>query len=160
MRGSRTSPRRFETTVRERWYLHNYWPLLRELRDALRTEPNVRLGVLFGSTATGRAHAASDIDIVVSLADSSMGRIADLSSRLAARLGRDVQLVRLEDARQAPQLMRALTTQGRVLVDRDGEWPAIVEEAPRWLVRAHRAEKRDALAAYTAAFTEQASRRS
>ena len=52
--GRRTSARRFETSLREEAYLRRHWPLLSELRDALRTEPNVRLAVLFGSQATGQ----------------------------------------------------------------------------------------------------------
>ena len=35
-----------------------HWPLLRELRDALRTEPNVRLTILFGSQAAGNGYRA------------------------------------------------------------------------------------------------------
>ena len=53
VRGERVSPRRFQITLREEAYLRTHWVLLRGLRAALRTEPNVRLAVLFGSTATG-----------------------------------------------------------------------------------------------------------
>jgi hypothetical protein len=54
VRGQRVSPRRFRISFREEAYLRSHWELLRALRGALRTEPNVRLALLFGSTATGR----------------------------------------------------------------------------------------------------------
>jgi hypothetical protein len=43
--GERPGARRFRTSMREEAYLRAQWPLLRELRDALRTEPNVRLAI-------------------------------------------------------------------------------------------------------------------
>ena len=52
--GERLSERRFTTTLREEAYLRIHWPLLSSLRLALRTEPNVRAAVLFGSFAVGQ----------------------------------------------------------------------------------------------------------
>src|SRR5919197_6459780 len=69
--GERVSPRRFRTSFREDEYLRRNWPLLRDLREALRTEPAVRLAVLFGSAAQGTAHARSDVDIAVDIPDAS-----------------------------------------------------------------------------------------
>jgi predicted nucleotidyltransferase len=69
--GRRTSARRYETSLREETYLRRHWPLLRDLRDALRTEPNVRLALLFGSQATGEATDRSDIDLLVDLTDAA-----------------------------------------------------------------------------------------
>lgn len=139
--GERTSPRRFKITLREEIYLRDHWPLLRMLRTALRTEPNVRLAVLFGSVATGGDLEDSDIDVLVILGDASIGRLADLSGRLSDRLGRDVQLVRLDDAERSPVLMGDILEQGRVLVDRDGRWPALRAAATRWRRRARREER-------------------
>jgi predicted nucleotidyltransferase len=79
--GERTSPRRFRTSMREEAYLRAHWPLLRGLRDALRTEPNVRLAVLFGSRAVGTATARSDVNLLA-LADPSADRVAELGGRL------------------------------------------------------------------------------
>ena len=138
--GSRRSPRRFETSMREEAYLRRHWPLLRSLRDALRTEPNVRLALLFGSQATGGGTARSDIDILVALAESSASRVAALTGRLELRLRRPVQLVRLEDAERSPSLMAEALAQGRVLVDRDDRWPRLRADRRRWEARAAEAE--------------------
>jgi predicted nucleotidyltransferase len=134
--GRRTSARRYETSFREEAYLRRHWPLLRELRNALRTEPSVRLAVLFGSQATGAAGERSDVDLLVALADPSMARVAQLTGRLERRLERDVQLVRLQDAESTPSLMADVLEQGRVLVDRDGGWPALKSRAATWRRRA------------------------
>lgn len=139
--GERTSPRRFKITLREEIYLRGHWPLLRMLRTTLRTEPNVRLAVLFGSAAAGGDREDSDLDVLVILGDASIGRLADLAGRLSHRLGRDVQLVRLDDARQSPVLMADILEQGRVLIDRDGRWPALYAVATRWRRRARREER-------------------
>lgn len=73
IRGERVSPRRFRTTLREEIYLRTHWMLLRALREAFRTEPNVELAVLFGSTARGDEYDGSDIDVLVVLADPGVG---------------------------------------------------------------------------------------
>lgn len=130
--GERVSPRRFRTTLREEMYLRSHWPLLRTLRSALRTEPNVRLAVLYGSVATGGDSERSDVDVLVVLADESVGRLADLAGRLSARTGRDVQPVRLVDAEGSPPLMSDVLERGRVLVDREGRWPDLQAQTERW----------------------------
>jgi len=142
VRGERVSPRRFHITLPEEAYLHVYWPLLRELRAGLRTEPNVRLAVLFGSTATGQDRERSDVDVLVALHDPGVGRLADLAGRLARRLGRDVQLVRLSEAQASPTLMADVIEHGRVLVDRDDLWPGLRDAGPRWRRRARSVERR------------------
>jgi len=134
--GRRISARRFETSMREEAYLRSHWPLLSELRDALRTEPNVRLAVLFGSQATGSGTDRSDVDLLVVLADGSATRVAQIAGRLERRLGRDVQLVRAEDADRSPALMVDALEQGRVLADRDCQWPVLKSQESRWRRRA------------------------
>jgi predicted nucleotidyltransferase len=134
--GRRTSARRYETSLREEAYLRRHWPLLRELRASLRTEPNVRFAVLFGSQATGRDTERSDVDLLVGLVDPSAARIAQLTGRLERRLGRDVQLVRLQDAERTPSVMADALEQGRVLVDRDGRWPQLRRDEGAWRRRA------------------------
>jgi predicted nucleotidyltransferase len=130
--GRRISDRRYETTLREEMYLREHWPLLRTLRAALRTEPNVRLALLFGSVATGRESERSDLDLLVVLADQTAGVVAALAQRLTDRTDRDVQLVRLQEAERSPSLMADALTQGRVLVDRDVTWPALKADERRW----------------------------
>jgi predicted nucleotidyltransferase len=126
--------------MREEAYLRAHWPLLSALRAALRTEPGVRLAVLFGSLATGDSHRRSDVDLLVSLAESSVGQVAELTGRLERQLGREVQVVQLPEAEGVPLLMVDALERGRVLVDRDGEWPRLRSTLPRWRRRAADAE--------------------
>src|SRR5918995_7100742 len=66
LRGRALHSRRFELPEREERYVRQHWPLLHGLRAALRTERDVRLAVLFGSTATGEDTERSDVDLLVS----------------------------------------------------------------------------------------------
>src|SRR5918999_3548452 len=130
--GRRTSPRRYETSLREEAYLRRHWPLLRDLRDALRTEPNVRLAVLFGSQATGRATERSDVDLLVGLTDPSAARVAQLTGRLERRLSRPVQIVRLQDAERTASVMPDALEGGRFFTDRDRRWPQLKAREATW----------------------------
>jgi predicted nucleotidyltransferase len=141
IRGERLSPRRFRVSFGEEVYLRGHWGLLHMLRAALRTEPNVRLAVLFGSMAKGDDHEDSDIDVLVVLDDPSIGRFVALTERLSRRLGRDVQLVRLADAEDSPVLMADVIEQGRVLIDREGGWPGLRDTLGKWRRLAHRVER-------------------
>ena len=141
LRGERVSPRRFQIALREESYVRTHWGLLRSLRAALRTEPNVRLAVLFGSTATGDDGDSSDVDVLVSLREDDVRRLAALSERVSRALAREVQFVRLSDAEVSPALMLDVLEQGRVLVDRGEEWAKLKRREPR-LRRAARREER------------------
>jgi predicted nucleotidyltransferase len=144
--GERVSPRRFRITFREEAYLRSHWKLLRALRAALRTEPNVRLAVLFGSTATGSDHDRSDVDVLVVLRDPGVGRLAELAERLSRRVGREIQLARLSEAEASPVLMVDVIDHGRVLVDRDDLWSSLRKAAPSWRRLARRVERSSAAA--------------
>jgi predicted nucleotidyltransferase len=145
--GERVSPRRFRITLREEAYLRSHWELLRALRAALRTEPNVRLAVLFGSTAAGSDEEGSDIDLMVLLHDPDVGRLAELARRLSRHTSREIQLVRLSEAQAAPVLMREIVDHGRVLVDRDNRWADLKDAASKWrrLARTIERSSHDAL---------------
>ena len=68
--------------------------VLDTVKRVLASRDDVELGMLFGSTARGSATSHSDLDVAV------LGQHADLmaiSAALARELGRDVQVVRLED---------------------------------------------------------------
>jgi predicted nucleotidyltransferase len=136
IRGERLSERRFRTTLREEAYLRSHWSLLSLLRAALRTEPNVRAAVLFGSAAVGREAEHSDLDLLVWLRERDPLAIASLADRLGARVGRDVQLVRIEGAERSPALVADVLVDGRVLVDRDGLWRAVKAAEGSWRRRA------------------------
>jgi len=99
--------------------------LLAELREVLRTEPNVRLAVLYGSAARGTEHTDSDLDVVVDLGARDRKTMSRLRRKLAAVTGRRVELVTLAGAEEAPGLLTEVLRDGRVLVDRDGSWPRL-----------------------------------
>jgi predicted nucleotidyltransferase len=144
--GERLSPRRFRITFREEAYLRTHWELLRALRASLRTEPNVRLAVLFGSTAIGNDGERSDVDVLVVLHDPDVSRLAELAERLSRRIGREMQLVRLSEAQTSPVLMSDVIDRGRVLVDRDGLWSGLKRRAPKWRRLARSIEESSAAA--------------
>jgi predicted nucleotidyltransferase len=118
LRGSRPSPRKLDLPLSERRYVRRSWPLLAALRAALRTEPNVRFALLFGSAATGDDTLRSDVDVLVDLRDPSLERLIALERRLTEHVGRQVEVVRLDDARRDPVFFALAFEQGRVLVDR------------------------------------------
>jgi len=110
----------------EEVYLRQHGQLLHGLRRALRTEPSVRLAVLFGSTATGEDGPESDIDLLVALRSDSIPQLLRLQRRLQSELdGREVHLVLLSDAEQAPALLADVLREGRVILDRDGRWQGL-----------------------------------
>lgn len=147
--GERPSPRTVDISIAERTYLRRAWPLLSSLREALRTEPAVSLAVLFGSRARGDDYARSDVDLLVSLRDGANRR--ELISRLSERLGLRIQLVPLEDAQEAPLLLAEVMREGRVVVDRDQVWPALLREKQQ-VERAATRERRRIDAEFSALF--------
>lgn len=69
--------------------------VLAAVRRILASRDDVELGIVFGSTARGSTTPRSDVDVAV------LGGNADtlgISAALSRELGRDVQVVRLEDA--------------------------------------------------------------
>lgn len=145
----RPTPRTLDLPVSERAYLRRTWPVLARLREALRTEPSVSLAVLFGSRARGDDTATSDIDILVQLRGPK--NVRRLASRLSAKVGSHVQLVTLEDAWAAPLLLREVIRDGRVLVDREGEWQRVRHRRTQ-VERAARQAERDVDTRFAALF--------
>ena len=140
IRAERPSPRKLEIAVRERQFLRQMWPLLSDLRRALRTEPSVALAVLFGSNARGDAHSESDIDLLVKSRVPSDAR--RLARRLSDRLGRTVQLIELSEAEAAPLLLAEVLREGRVLVDREKIWSGLTDQAAKIEAAARRERQR------------------
>lgn len=147
LRAARPTPRTLELSLAERAYVRRSWPLLSALRTALRTEPNVRFALLFGSAAAGTDTPHSDVDVLVSLRDSSLERVADLSTRLSRVTGRPVDIVRLQDAEHEPGFLADAAAEGRVLVDREELWPRLRRRQARMSRRGRRDEVRRARAA-------------
>jgi predicted nucleotidyltransferase len=134
------SPRRRQLDDEELAYLSEHWELLSKLRSALRTEPNVRLAVLYGSTARGDDREDSDADVLVSFANRHPSARVSLAVHLERTLGRHVDVARLDlvDDR-APLLLLQAVDEGRVLVDRDDEWRSIQARRDEIEQRAQRA---------------------
>ncbi|HEY7951390.1 MAG TPA: nucleotidyltransferase domain-containing protein, partial [Solirubrobacteraceae bacterium] len=65
LRGRRLARGQLELPQAEAAYLRGHWGLLSRLMALLRTERDVRLAVLFGSTATGEDTPVSDVDVLV-----------------------------------------------------------------------------------------------
>jgi predicted nucleotidyltransferase len=142
VRGTVEDRRRYDIAPSERRYVRRHWKLLQSLLGVLRTEPNIRLAVLFGSLARGEGGAESDLDLLVDFQRPERLSAADLSLKLTERLGRRVQIVSLEQAEGAPVLLRDILRQGRVLVDRAGDWSRISRRAPTVDRLADREEER------------------
>lgn len=148
LRASRIGPRRLRLAPGEREYLQAHWPLLSELRRALRTEHGVRLAVLYGSLARGDEDAGSDLDLLISLADKRPSAVFGLAIRLQRVSGRRVDIARLEQVEvQAPLLLDRVLDEGRVLIDRDGEWERLCEHRSALHARALRAHRRQMVGA-------------
>jgi predicted nucleotidyltransferase len=123
IRCERMSERRQRVDEEERNYLAEHWHLLSALRRALRTEPNVRLAVLYGSVARGDDTSDSDLDLLVSLAQDRPDAAVKLAVRIERATGRAVDIARLNRVRsRAPLLLLRALDEGRVLFDRDSEW--------------------------------------
>lgn len=136
LRGNRVSPRKLKLPVAEKEYVRGHWALLAQLREALRTESNVRFALLFGSTARGDDTEESDVDLLVEMRDSSFMRTVDLALKLEPLLGRQVQVLTVEDAEDNPLLLAEAVREGRVIVDREGRWPRLSGERKKFERRA------------------------
>lgn len=149
VRGHRPSPRRLKLSAAEKDYVLRRWNLLAQLRLALRTEPNVRFALLFGSTARGDDGDRSDVDLLVEMEDPSLVRLADLEEKLERLLGKGVELIALDDAQGNPLLLAEAAREGRVIVDRGERWSSFSGEVETFERRArsnYRSRKRRALA--------------
>lgn len=130
IRCRRSSERKLVIPSPEYDYVRRYWPLLGRLLEELRTLPNVRLAVVFGSVARGEDHEGSDIDLLVALRRDDSRARAEVSERLEAAVGRRVQLVGLAEAERSPLLLADVLRDGRVLVDRDAKWSRLKRREP------------------------------
>jgi predicted nucleotidyltransferase len=98
------------------------------LKNALERLPQVRLAVLFGSRATGRAGAASDVDLGLSLRPlpDSERRVLEVTLARACPVPLDV--IDLDTA--PPQLRFEIARAGRVLVENEPDaWVAFKRDA-------------------------------
>lgn len=120
----------------ERAYVRSHWNLVSRLLEALRKQPNVRLAVLYGSVARGEEREDSDLDLLVRLRRDDYGVRAELMDTLSQAADRQVQIVSLEQAEEAPLLLSDVLLDGRVLVDREGDWSRLRSRKRQILQRA------------------------
>jgi predicted nucleotidyltransferase len=150
IRFERVSARRQRVSEDERRYAAGHWSLLSALRGALRTEPNVRLAVLYGSVARGDDTLDSDLDLLVSVEKDRPDAAVKLAVRLERAVGRAVDAARLNRVQESsPLLLLQAIDEGRVLLDRDGEWAGLKtrrDEIAQRARRAHEARRRRARA--------------
>jgi predicted nucleotidyltransferase len=149
VRANRPSPRKLEIPLTELQYVRRSWPMISLLRSALRTEHNVRFALLFGSRALGTDGPNSDVDVLVALRDPDLAHLIDLKTRLSDVLGREVDLVVLDQAKREPAFLAQALDEGRVLVDRDRRWRGLRAQKGRLRQRGANVDAqriRDALA--------------
>jgi predicted nucleotidyltransferase len=148
IRCERLGSRRQNVDDQEYRYAVTHWPLLAKLRKLLRTEPNVRLAVVYGSTARGDDTSSSDLDLLVSFAEDHPEAAVKLAVRLEHGLGRAVDVGRLDRVRDtAPLLLLQVIDSGRIVLDRDGMWAELQTQRDaieREAHRAHQAQRRRA----------------
>jgi predicted nucleotidyltransferase len=124
----------------EELYLLRHWELLSKLRRALRTEPGVKLAVLFGSVAVGEDRPDSDVDVLIDHTTGDPTEVVRLQRRLGGQVGKPIHLVLREDVRQVPVLLADILQEGRVIVDRGDRWPRLLRSRPRILREAKEEE--------------------
>ena len=138
----RTGPRRLRLAAGEEEYLRTHWQLLADLRRALRTERGVRLAILYGSLARGDEDAGSDLDLLVSDVGGASSE-TDLWGRLGKVAGRRMDVARLDRIEaNTPLLLDRILDEGRILVDRDGQWSKLRARRRAIRARARRAHRR------------------
>jgi predicted nucleotidyltransferase len=130
LRATRPSPRKLELSFAEDRYVREHWPLIAKLREALRTEPNVRFAMLFGSAARGDDTEASDVDVIADPRDSDFIGMIRLAVKLERATGQSVDVVWLKDAEADPTFLAMAIEDGRVLVDRENLWPELLRREP------------------------------
>lgn len=106
---------------------------LLQLRAALSAGSTVRLAVLFGSRATGKARDSSDYDVgILPVGTLTLRAELELAAALSAAVGREVDLVRLDSA--DPLVGREVAQTGVCLLESEpGEFAAYRATAmSRW----------------------------
>lgn len=141
LKGTWRSPRRLDISAAEKRYARRSWSLLAALRNALRTEPNVRFAALFGSAARGEDEPGSDVDLVVAMRDGGLDRVIDLATKLGEATDRRVDLLELKEVEAHTELLLEVTSDARVLIDRDGLWTPLSQRARRLRKTADQSEQ-------------------
>jgi hypothetical protein len=95
--------------------------LVERLRQRAAALPEVRLAVLFGSTARGKARPGSDVDLGVLLEPDTRAHRLEVEADLGRAVGRPVDVIFLNQA--SPLLRFEISRDGVLLLEReDGLW--------------------------------------
>jgi predicted nucleotidyltransferase len=82
--------------------------------------------VLYGSVARGDDTPDSDVDLLVSLVEDRPDSAVKLAVRLERTLSHEMDVARLNRIKDtAPLLLPQAIDEGRVVLDRDGEWTGL-----------------------------------
>jgi len=88
------------------------------LRGVLSHFPDVRLCIVFGSAASGKASPASDLDVAVAATEPlSAGRRLELIEALSAAAAREIDLIDLMAA--TGTILKQALSKGAVVLNRD-----------------------------------------
>jgi predicted nucleotidyltransferase len=146
LRGRRVASQ-LELSSEEESYARGHWRLLKTLKGALRSERDVRLAVLFGSTAVGEDHPGSDVDLLIVHRRRKQRALANLKMRLRDAIGKPVHVIGLDQAQSTPSLFADVLAEGRVLIDRDDLWGELTNQYDRVLASAVQEENLSAASA-------------
>lgn len=90
------------------------------IRQTLSAYPDIHFATLFGSAATGRMTAGSDVDVsVAAMRPLNVERRGELATSLSLALGREVDLIDLQAV--SGLILQQALCKGRILVNRDPE---------------------------------------
>ncbi len=97
----------------------------KQLQEVLIRFPELLLALVFGSVASGRQRADSDLDIAVAAKQAlTAEQKMDLIAALAEQIGRPVDLIDLKVA--AEPLLGQIVQHGRRLLGSDGEYAQLI----------------------------------
>ena len=95
------------------------------IRDAVGSQPAIRLVILFGSLATGRERRDSDLDLAVEAEHAlTAAQKADLIAKLATAVGRPVDLVDLYAVGEP--LLGQILRHGKRILGSDSDYAALM----------------------------------
>ena len=99
--------------------------LIISLQDVLKQFPNLKLGILFGSMATGKNHPESDLDLAV-LANQplSANEKMALIAALANKIGRPVDLIDLK--KTSEPLLGQILKQGKRIFGSNTDYAQLI----------------------------------
>jgi predicted nucleotidyltransferase len=94
--------------------------IIAKLREILSPEPGIRLAVLYGSYATGKASPTSDVDLAIAHDHNlSMEERVDLAQRISRLINKEVDLVDLRTT--SGILLQQIICNRITLINRDSK---------------------------------------